>query len=104
LKICWVRRLTASNPKQTEEFVDQLTLHNQIPYDDIFLLEKFNMYQFFEKSFFPVSFFYLGMLTKPDDFYLKLPNLNLRQIFVEYFNEIHHIDVSTRYTDFSTSK
>jgi len=97
--ISWVRRLTASNPKQTEEFVDQLTLHNQIPYDEIFLLEKFNMYQFFEKSFFPVSFFYLGMLTKQDDFYLKLPNLNLRQIFVEYFNEIHHIDVSTRYTE-----
>ncbi len=23
----------------------------------------------------------------------------MRQIFVEYFNEIHHIDVSTRYTD-----
>jgi len=97
--ISWVRRLTASNPQNTEEFVDQLTLHNQIPYDDIFLLEKFNMYQFFEKSFFPVSFFYLGMLTKQDDFYLKLPNLNVRQIFVEYFNEIHHIDVSTRYTE-----
>jgi hypothetical protein len=97
--ISWVRRLTASNPQNTEEFVDQLTLHNQIPYDQIFLLEKFNMYQFFEKSFFPVSFFYLGMLTKQDDFYLKLPNLNLRQIFVEYFNEIHHIDVSTRYTE-----
>jgi hypothetical protein len=97
--ISWVRRLTASNPENTEEFVNQLTLHNKIPYDEIFLLEKFNMYQFFEKSFFPVSFFYLGMLTKQDDFYLKLPNLNLRQIFVEYFNEIHHIDVSTRYTE-----
>jgi hypothetical protein len=38
------------------------------------------------------------MLTKKDDFHLGLPNLNMRQIFVEYFNEIHHIDVSTRYT------
>lgn len=97
--ISWIRRLTASNPQQTKEFVEQLILHNKILYDDVFLVEKFNMFQFFEKGFFPISFFYLGMLTKQDDFYLKLPNLNLRQIFIEYFNEINHIDVSTRYTD-----
>jgi hypothetical protein len=57
------------------------------------------MFQFFEKGFYPVSFFYLGMLTREDDFYLKLPNLNMRQIFAEYFNEIHKIDVSTKYTE-----
>ena len=39
------------------------------------------------------------MLTKEDDFNLRLPNLNLRQIFVEYFNELHQIDVSTRYAE-----
>ena len=39
------------------------------------------------------------MLTRKDDFTLKLPNLNMRRIFVEYFNELHHIDVSTRYAD-----
>ena len=98
--ISWVRRLTASNPAMTEEFVNRLTLHNTIPYDDVFLVEKFNMYQFFEKSFFPISFFYLGMLTIKDHFYLQLPNLNMRTIFIQYFNEIHHIDVSTRYTEF----
>ncbi|MEA3338491.1 MAG: AAA family ATPase [Chloroflexota bacterium] len=101
--ISWVRRLTASNPRHTEEFVNRLTLHNTIRYDDVFLIEKFNMYQFFEKGYFPISFFYLGMLTKQSDFYLRLPNLNMRKIFVEYFNEIHHIDVSTRYTEFMQS-
>lgn len=97
--ISWVRRLTASDPALTEEFVDQLTLYNIIGYDEKFLVEKFNMHQFFEKGFFPISFFYLGMLTRYDAFYLRLPNLNLREIFVEYFNEIHRIDVSTRYTE-----
>jgi hypothetical protein len=124
--ISWVKRLTASNPQNTEEFVDQLTLRNQIGYDNRLLMDKFSRFQFFEKGFFPVSFFYLGMLTKQDefsrfqffekgffpvsffylgmltkqdDFYFKLPNLNLRQIFVEYFNEIHHIDVSSHYTE-----
>jgi len=96
-ELSWVRRLTASNPQNMDEFVEQLTLHNSISYDEAFLVEKFNMFRFFEKNFFPVSFFYLGMLTLRDDFYLKLPNLNMQQIFVEYFNEIHHIDVSTRY-------
>lgn len=92
--ISWVRRLTGSSPQYTEEFVNQLTLHNSIRYDDRFLVTKFDMHQFFEKSFFPISFFYLGMLTRQDDFYLKLPNLNMREIFTEYFNEIHRIDVS----------
>ncbi|KPA16031.1 protein containing DUF1703, partial [Candidatus Magnetomorum sp. HK-1] len=49
--------------------------------------------------FFPISFFYLGMLTKNDDFSLKLPNLNMQQIFIEYFNEIQNIDVSTCYQE-----
>ena len=97
--ISWVRRLTGSNPQYTEEFVNQLTINNIIRYDDRFLVTKFDMNRFFERSFFPISFFYLGMLTRQDDFYLKLPNLNMREIFVEYFNEIHHIDVSTKYQD-----
>ena len=98
--ISWVRRLTASNPQLTEEFINRLTIHNTIRYDNVMLEEKFNMYQFFEKGFFPVSFFYLGMLTIKDHYYLQLPNLNMRKIFTEYFNEIHHIDVSTRHTEY----
>ena len=101
--LSWVRRLTASNPQLTEAFVDQLTLHNRIAYDDVFLIEKFDMFQFFNASFFPISFFYLGMLTKEDDFHLCLPNLTMRQMFVEYFNEIHQIDVSTRYSEIMQS-
>ncbi len=97
--ILWVKRLTGSNPDTTNEFVEQLTTQNSISFDDSMLTQKFNMSQFFEKGFFPVSFFYLGMLTRRDDFTLKLPNLNMRRIFVEYFNELHHIDVSTRYAD-----
>ena len=94
----WVRRITGSNPDLTKGFVDQLLLHNTIEYDNTFLTAKFNMSRFFEKSFFPVSFYYLGMLTKLDGFLLRLPNLNMRKIFVEYFNELHNIDVSTGYS------
>ena len=97
--LSWVRRLTSACPGSTEEFVDNLVTTNTTFYDRNFLLTKFDMQQFFDKVFFPISFYYLGMFTLQDRFTMKLPNLNMRQIFVEYFNELHHIDVSTRYTE-----
>lgn len=98
--LSWVRLLTASNSQLTKEFVDRLVVYNSIRYDKAFLTEKFDSYQFFEESFFPISFFYLGMLTRKDDYYLQLPNLNMRTIFIEYFNQLHHIDVSTHHTEY----
>ena len=101
--LSWVRRITSGRPGDTEEFVGQLTRENRIAYDRDFLTSKFDMRQFFDKGFYPISFFYLGMLTKADRFYMRLPNLNLRQIFVQYFNELHQIDVSTRYAELMQS-
>ncbi len=95
--ISWVKRLCGANPDNAKNFVTELTLNNRIDYDDVFLTSRFNVSQFFKKDFFPISFYYLGMLTREDYFSLRLPNLNMRQIFVEYFNELHQIDVSTRY-------
>ncbi|KPA18231.1 hypothetical protein MHK_001562 [Candidatus Magnetomorum sp. HK-1] len=97
--LSWVRRISGKNPEKTKEVINTLSITNLLPYDNKSLITKFNMTQFFDKSFFPISFFYLGMLTKNDDFSLKLPNLNMQQIFIEYFNEIQNIDVSTRYQD-----
>ncbi len=97
--LSWVRRLTSANAGDTEAFVTQLTTENRIAYDKNFLTTKFNTTQFFQPGFYPISFFYLGMLTQQDNFFLCLPNLNIRQIFIEYFNELHHIDVSTRYSE-----
>ena len=97
--ISWVKRLTASNPANTGELVNQLLIENRLPYNKLALSEKFNMSQFFEKSFYPISFYYLGMLTKRDERYMCLPNLNMRSIFVDYFNEINKIDVSTKYAE-----
>jgi hypothetical protein len=97
--ISWVRRLTASNPKNTRELVNQLLMENRISYNEVALSEKFNMSQFFDKSFYPVSFFYLGMFTKRDEQYMCLPNLNMRSIFADYFNDIYKIDVSTKYAE-----
>lgn len=101
--LSWVRRLTGANVGDTEAFVTQLTTENRIPYDKNFLTTKFNMSQLFQPGFYPISFFYLGLLTQQDNFFLRLPNLNIRQIFIEYFNELYQIDVSTRYADIMQS-
>ncbi|MEI6262758.1 MAG: AAA family ATPase [Deltaproteobacteria bacterium] len=101
--ISWVQRITTAYPGSTEEFVESLVTLNTIKYDRNFLITKFDMKQFFDKGFFPISFYYLGMLTIQDRFTMKLPNLNMRQIFVEYFNELHQIDVSTRFAEIMES-
>ncbi|MCP4132875.1 MAG: AAA family ATPase [bacterium] len=101
--INWVKRLTASNAAKSKELVDKIIIENALPYDRFFLKEKFSMSQFFTESYYPISFYYLGMLTMKDDFYLQLPNTNMKRIFIEYFNELNSIDVSTKYAEMMRS-
>ena len=98
--LSWVQRITGANPENTGDIVTQLTSEQEVHYDKDALISQFNMSDFFKPQFYPISFFYLGMLTKKDDFNLCLPNLSMKKIFAGYFNEIFHIDTSTRYTAF----
>lgn len=97
--LSWVKRITSAYAGSTEEFVGQLTTDNRMAFDQTMLTNQFSMSQFFQQGFFPISFFYLGLLTRLDPFCLRLPNLNMQQIFVQYFNELHQVDVSTRYAE-----
>lgn len=94
--LSWVKRIT-NQPENTEEILTDILKTNTIPYDEEYLISKFNKSQFFNKNYYPISLFYLGMLTRKDEFLLELPNLSMRKIFTEYYNELLHIDVSTRY-------
>ncbi|MCC6604845.1 MAG: AAA family ATPase [Anaerolineae bacterium] len=59
-----------------------------IAYDRSLLATNFSTSRVFQPGFYPIFFFYLGMLTQQDNFFLRLPNLNIRQSFIEYFNEL----------------
>ncbi|HAS82737.1 MAG TPA: hypothetical protein DCS43_08725, partial [Verrucomicrobia bacterium] len=96
--INWLRRLCGSD-KETRELVETLMLDGGLPVDRAMLGSSFNMQRFVEKPFFPLSLYYLGMLTFRDDFSLAFPNLTVKKIFTEYFNELEHIEVSLGYTD-----
>jgi hypothetical protein len=95
--INWLRRLTG-NEENTRELLEQLMFEGSLPVDQTMLQSKFNMRQFFQKPFFPLGLYYLGMLTFKDRFTLEFPNLTMKTIFTEYFNEVEHIVVSDGYT------
>ena len=103
IDITWIERLTARNPQKTEALIDQLAIEGWIHYEYRFLSQKFNMHQFFEESYFPISFFYLGMLTLEDQYRMKVPNPNIREIMGDYFTQVHHIDASNRYEEMMRS-
>ena len=63
------------------------------------LQSTFNMQQFLERCFLPLSLYCLGMLTFEDEYALQFPNLTVKTIFTEYFNEVEKIEVSLGYTD-----
>ncbi|KAF5085982.1 putative AAA-ATPase [anaerobic digester metagenome] len=94
--LSWIQRIT-NRRKTTEEMVSNLLTFGTVSYDDDYLVSKFNLNQFFDPQYYPISLFYLGILTRKDQFMLTLPNLNMRKIVTEYFNELNTIDVSTRY-------
>ncbi|MEI6789207.1 MAG: AAA family ATPase [bacterium] len=94
----WLRRLTGGT-EPARELVEQLMFDGALPVDMDMLSSKFNMSRFFQREFFPLSLYYLGMVTFRDRFSLGFPNLSVKKIFTEYFNELEHISVSEGYTD-----
>ena len=97
--VSWLKRL-ASGEKPALAVLEQVLLNNELPYDEKALGSKFNMEQFFERDFYPISLFYLGMLTIKDHFSMMLPNQTMREIFTEYFNTLARIEVSEGYTPY----
>lgn len=91
--LTWIRRLTRGNEKNTRELVRQLTTDEAIPFNRKALVSQFNLNEFFDPAFYPVSLFYLGLLTRKDEFDLMIPNLSMKEIAVEYFNEVFRIDL-----------
>jgi len=51
-----------------EGFVSRLTVHEIVSYSRKALSSQFILHDFFEPAFYPVSLFYLGILTLKDEF------------------------------------
>lgn len=89
--IGWIRRLTLSLDN-TKEMLDALVIDDELSYNVSALSSKFNKKKFFEKEFYPVSLFYLGMTTLKDGFVTTLPNMTMRSIYMDYYNQLNKIE------------
>ena len=52
------------------------------------LSAKFGRAKFFSEEFFPYALYYLGLLTFESRFSLKIPNLTIKNMFVDYYDEL----------------
>ena len=52
------------------------------------LSAKFGRAKFFSEEFFPYALYYLGLLTFENIFRLNVPNLTIKNMFVDYYDEL----------------
>ena len=74
--IGWLRRLTVTL-ENAQEMLDALVVDDELIYSQSDLRSKFNKRKFFEKQFYPVSLYYLGMTTLKNSYKMQLPNLTI---------------------------
>ncbi len=83
----WIKRLVGGTENAREILFD-LVNGQEMNYTLGTLRSKFNKEQFFNKDFYPISFYYLGMTTLADGFSMKLPNNTMVSIFADYYNDV----------------
>lgn len=72
--------------------LDALVIDDELPYNVADLSSKFNKRKFFNKEFYPVSLFYLGMTTLKDNYVTTLPNMTMRSVYMDYYNQLNQIE------------
>ena len=96
MDVNWLRRL-ARGEKETRALLETLMYEGSLPVNMAMLASTFNMQKFFDPAFLPLSLYYLGMLTFQDRFHVGFPNLTVKTLFTEYFNEVENLNVTTGY-------
>lgn len=93
----WIKRLTLGE-ENAKEMLHQLVYESTLSYNKADMKSKFNRGQFFQKEFYSISLFYLGMTTIRDNYQMCLPNNTIRTIFIDYYNTLNKIEgIASRY-------
>ena len=72
--------------------LDALVIDDELAYNVADLSSKFNKQKFFNKEFYPISLFYLGMTTIRDNYVTSLPNMTMRSVYMDYYNDLNRIE------------
>lgn len=86
----WIKRLTLGE-ERAKDMLHQLVYEGTLEYTREMLKSKFTREQFFQKEFYPISLYYLGMTTLSDNFNMVLPNNTMRTIFIDYYNTLNDL-------------
>ena len=86
--IGWFRRLARTTPNALEKLRAYVERGEGEDVSKSALSAKFGRAKFFSEEFFPYALYYLGLLTFEDDMTFNIPNLTIKNMFVDYYDEL----------------
>ena len=86
--IGWFRRLAQTNARALEKVRAYVERGEGEIVNPAALSAKFGRAKFFSEEFFPYALYYLGLLTFEDDMTFNIPNLTVKNMFVDYYDEL----------------
>ncbi len=86
--IGWFRRLAQTNARALERMRAYVERGEGESIVRSALSTKFGRAKFFSEEFFPYALYYLGLLTFEDEMTFTIPNLTIKNMFVDYYDEL----------------
>jgi len=86
--IGWFRRLAQTETRALEKLRGYIERGEGEDVVRSALSAKFGRAKFFSEEFFPYALYYLGLLAFEDDITLNIPNLTIKNMFVDYYDEL----------------
>ena len=89
--VAWFRRLAQTEARALEKLRAYIERGEGEMANESDLSAKFGRAKFFSEEFFPYALYYLGLLTFEDDVTLNIPNLTIKNMFVDYYDELSEV-------------
>ena len=89
--IGWFRRLAPTNSQALAKLRDYVERGEGELVNRGALSAKFGRAKFFSEEFFPYALYYLGLLTFEDEMTFNIPNLTIKNMFVDYYDELSEV-------------
>ena len=103
--IGWFRRLAQTQDRALERLRSYIERGEGEMVSKSELSAKFGRAKFFSEEFFPYALYYLGLLTFEDEMTFNIPNLTIRNMLVDYYDElseVKNVDAARRAFGLST--
>ena len=86
--IGWFRRLAQTPARALDKLRAYIERGEGEDVNQSELSAKFGRAKFFSEEFFPYALYYLGLMTFEDQMTFNLPNLTIKNMFVDYYDEL----------------